>query len=428
MKATLCRAFVILLMGMGAVSCMDKVSVEQNINVPVYMDYATLRASVRSSEGRALVRPGKICFNYNYLLIVEYLEGIHIVDVSNPAEPRNRSFIEIPGCTDVAMRGSVLYTGSYVDLVVIDLSNLDAPKEIGRIEGKLAYTLPAPEEENLQCAAVDEAKGIVVGWEVKRERRELEHVWYPVYPVYYYDSYAFAAEGGATGVNLPVTIGLGGSMARFGLYDDYLYVVDEYSMNLFQVADAAAPVWSDRQWVSGTVETLFIYAGQMFLGTTSGMMVYSLAVPSVPRYQGSFWHATSCDPVVVQGEYAYITLRGGTTCNNSDVNRLDIVKCLNGYSKFELVASHDLTEPYGLGIDGNTLFICDGRDGLKVYDVTDKQHIGQHLLASFPNIQAYDVIPTGTYLFMIGDDGFYLYDYSNLQDIKALGHIPVEKV
>jgi hypothetical protein len=86
-----------------------------------------------------------------------------------------------------------------------------------------------------------------------------------------------------------------------------------------------------------------------------------------------------------------------------------------------------MAEPHGLGIDQNTLFICDGKAGLKIFDVADKQRITDHLLASFPNIKTYDVIPVEGYLFMIGDDGFYLYDYSNIRDIKQIGHIPVAK-
>jgi hypothetical protein len=84
-----------------------------------------------------------------------------------------------------------------------------------------------------------------------------------------------------------------------------------------------------------------------------------------------------------------------------------------------------MTGPYGLGIDGNTLFVCDGDAGLKVYDVTDKLKVDSHKISGFPGIHAYDVIPVNGLLFMIGDDGFYQYDYSNLKNISLLSHIPV---
>jgi hypothetical protein len=171
---------------------------------------------------------------------------------------------------------------------------------------------------------------------------------------------------------------------------------------------------------------MFIYDGHMFFGTRSGMQIFSLEVPTVPTYIGSFWHVTSCDPVVISDGFAYITLRGGTRCG-SDVNRLDVLKLSENYTENQLLASYPLNGPYGLGIDDQTLFICDGDAGLKVYDVADKTHIDDHQIASFSNINTFDVIPFNDFLFMIGDDGFYQYDYSDLQNIHQISFIPVVK-
>ena len=129
---------------------------------------------------------------------------------------------------------------------------------------------------------------------------------------------------------------------------------------------------------------------------------------------------------MVADGYAYVTLRGGTTCG-STVNRLDVLELSDNYVDNTLVASYPLNGPYGLGIDDDILFICDGNAGLKVYDVTDKTQIDNHMIAVFPGINTYDVIPVNGYLFMIGDDGFYLYDYSDLQNIRKIGEIPVNK-
>jgi hypothetical protein len=92
-----------------------------------------------------------------------------------------------------------------------------------------------------------------------------------------------------------------------------------------------------------------------------------------------------------------------------------------------MVASYAMNSPYGLGIDGDILFVCDGDAGLKVYNVEDKQAVNTHQLAVFPNIKTYDVIPVNGLLFMIGSDGFHLYDYSDLQNIRLLGKIPVSQ-
>ncbi|MDR1102982.1 MAG: hypothetical protein LBL42_04405, partial [Tannerella sp.] len=186
-----------------------------------------------------------------------------------------------------------------------------------------------------------------------------------------------------------------------------------------------SPVSAGKQYLTGSVETMFIYDGHMFFGTPGGMLVYSLDVPAMPSFIGSFWHVTSCDPVVVQDGYAYITLRSGTGCGG-DVNRLDVVKISDDYREYTLVNSYSMTSPHGLGIDRERLFVCDGEAGLKVYDATDRKQITAHLLAAFPDIQAYDVIPADGFLFMVGNDGFYLYDYSDVTAIRQVGYIKIE--
>jgi hypothetical protein len=105
-------------------------------------------------------------------------------------------------------------------------------------------------------------------------------------------------------------------------------------------------------------------------------------------------------------------------------------RCTEAFTRLQtinLIQSYPMNGPNGLGIDGDILFVCDGDAGLKVYNATDKLHIDDHMIARFPNIKTYDVIPVGGYLFMIGDDGFYQYDYSNLQDIKQISLIPVKR-
>lgn len=84
-----------------------------------------------------------------------------------------------------------------------------------------------------------------------------------------------------------------------------------------------------------------------------------------------------------------------------------------------------MTEPYGLGIDNKTLFVCDGPAGLKIFDATDPMQIDQHLLQNYTNLNAFDVIPFGNILIMIATDGIYQYNYSDLQNITQLSKIPI---
>jgi hypothetical protein len=129
---------------------------------------------------------------------------------------------------------------------------------------------------------------------------------------------------------------------------------------------------------------------------------------------------------VVHGNRAYVTLRAGNLCGGTQ-NLLEVIDITNKYEPKRMV-SYAMTDPYGLGVDGSTLFVCEGEYGLKVYDATDSYAITSHKIAEFQEIHAYDVIPFSSFLFMIGDAGFYIYDYSNLDDISLLGTLPVVPV
>lgn len=404
--------------------CQDKVYETFTANAPIYLSYKDLRQSVKKTEIRELKNPGKIYFKDNLIFINEQMEGVHIFDVSNPASPINKGFIEIPGNVDIAIKDNMLYADSYVDLVVIDIANINSVSEKARMKDVFPYLVPEYDSK-YPMAEIDEKKGVVTGWEVKKVTQEMKT---HIYPIYYYnkglESFVdYASNMGGT-VGSGNSVGVGGSMARFGLYKDLLYIVDEATLYKFNISNLSSPADLGNQSIGWNIETMFIYDDHMFLGTRTGMLVFSLEVASNPSYVNQFSHITSCDPVVVQNDLAYVTLRGETVCG-SNTNRLDVIRLSNNYTKFDLIASYTMTGPYGLGIDDEVLFVCDGDAGLKVYNASDPLNIDKNKLAQFPGINTYDVIPLNNYLFMIGNDGFYLYDYNDLQNIHQIGVIPV---
>jgi hypothetical protein len=155
------------------------------------------------------------------------------------------------------------------------------------------------------------------------------------------------------------------------------------------------------------------------------MVVYDIASPSNPQSLSFFRHARSCDPVIVDDTLAYVTLRNGTTCGGT-VNTLDVVNIKN-ITAPSLVISYPMVNPHGLGKDGDLLFICDGIAGLKVYDASNPKLISSNLIYTYPNIRAWDVIPLGNTLVMIGDDGLFQYDYSNVKNISLVSSILVAR-
>ena len=428
MKQTRYIFSVMVLLLAFSSACTDKVFETFTANAPVYLSYTNLRSAVKITTAREMNNPGKIYFKDNFIFINEKMKGVHVYDVSNPNNPQNKGFIEIPGNVDIAIKDNILYADSYVDLVAIDVSSFSAIKEVGRVEKVFPYTLPVYDTK-YPVARLDETKGVVTEWEVKSVRQELEQRYYPIYYGYDYmtTDKAYGLSNAVSGISgtTGTAYGVGGSMARFGLYKNLLYVVNQNSLLSFKLNSNSDVTLLNTKYLGWNVETIFISDNHLFLGTQSGMIVLALDVPENPTQIGTFTHMTSCDPVVIKGDLAFVTLKGGSTCRGGTLNQLDVVQMSNSYSKFTLLKSYPMSGPQGLGIDGDLLFLCDGDAGLKIYNAADPLAILS--VATFPSINAYDVIPMNKYLFAIGEKGFTLYDYSNIQNIKQIGFIPVVK-
>ncbi len=415
--------FLILIFASVLSSCADKRLQTYTANVPEYMTYDALRTSFEVSEGKALTHPGKIYFKDQVMYINEYRKGIHVVDLSDPSNPQLKAFISIPGNVDMAIKDNVLYADSYIDLVLVDITNPLQPVEKKRIEGLFEYVIP-PYDYDYPLDEIDQEKGVITGFEIKEITREVPLNPYP-WPVYYdYSAASGLLSSAASSPGGTESYGVGGSMARFLTYDDYLYVLEStYNLKSFDISNFDQPALKTEKYLWGNVETIFIADEYMYVGASNGMHILSLEEPAVPTLLSTYQHITSCDPVVVAGNRAYVTLRAGNNCGG-DQNLLEVIDISDKYEP-KRMASYGMTEPYGLGIDQNTLFVCEGGYGLKVYDSSDPLEITSNKIAEFGDIHAHDVIPLASFLFMIGADGFFVYDYSDLQDIKLMGTLPV---
>ncbi len=197
--------------------------------------------------------------------------------------------------------------------------------------------------------------------------------------------------------------GTGGSMARFTIKDNFLYAVDFEQLHTFDISQPASIKYKQGSYVGFAIETIFPGEDYLFLGARTGMYIYELENPAQPRQLSFTPHFISYDPVVVQEDYAYVTLRSGDFFTGP--NQLMIFDISKPQSP-ELIKEYEMTGPRGLGIDGDKLFVCD--DVLKVFNVTDGTNIS--LLHSF-DIQAIDVIPDAGRLYVVAQDGLYQYSY-----------------
>ena len=150
--------------------------------------------------------------------------------------------------------------------------------------------------------------------------------------------------------------------------------------------------------------------------------MYDVSDPAHPVPVGQFEHGTACDPVIADGNYAYVTLHEGTSCGG-DANELDVVDITN-ISNSQLVKSYPLQRPEGLSKDGSLLFVCDSTN-VKVFDATNASAL--ILKQSIASKSPYDVIADNNKLIVVTAYGLYQYDYSNINSIKLLSFMSAKQ-
>jgi hypothetical protein len=365
------------------------------------MSLDTFRSSVEITTPTDIIESGKIYVYGDLVLVNDVNEGIHIIDNSNPENPKKVACIKIKSNKDMEIKGDFLYADSLMDLVIFDISDINNIKEVERLEDVFPSYPIWPLEADIFEYGESSTNSLLVGWNVTEERRKKEDIVNG--GGVFIDDMLFNAAAAAES-----STGQGGSLARFKIVDDYLYAVDSHSINIFNIESLESPQTLQSVYAGFDIETIFNRGDHLFLGSMRGMYIYDITSPAIPEFVSQFEHGTACDPVVVDDNYAYITLRAGNFCGALD-SSLQIVD-ISDLNNPELTKSYAMDGPYGLGIKDNLLFICDGASGLKVYDKTDVENL--ELIDHFENINTFDVIPLSESLLMIGDNKLFQYKYS----------------
>jgi len=410
-------------------SCEDRVTetVTYPINEPIFMPVETFRNSVKvSPQPQTIVNYGKMCFYQGYLYISESEKGIHIIDNRDATNPQKIGFIELLGNADLSIRSGLLYADSYIDLVWFDISNPALPALKGRLENVFNNALPRMDNffgYDYQMTYEGQNEGVVIGWKLIERTEEVKKYTGSSGGWWGWGRSELMMDGVMSTSKNGSTTGVTGSMSRFTIYNDNLYAVINNAMTIFDLTNEQPKKASENIYIGWNVETIFSYKDNMFMGTPTGMIIYSVTDPLKPVYQSSIQHVFGCDPVVVDNDLAYVTVHSGNTCGQT-ANELIIINVSNVKLPKQL-ASYTMTNPKGLGIDNGKLFLCD--DGLKIYNITTPKTLMSNEIVHFSGMDGFDVIPFSNTLMMIASDGLYQYDYSNVNQIKQISKIPIGK-
>ncbi len=420
MKKIILICSIILTVGLFSCKENDDADLETYlIATPIKADLFQFKEeAIAITDPTPIYESGKIYAYKNYIFVNDINRGLHVVDNADPTNPKTISFIKLEGNYDISIKDDRLYADSYGDLVILDISDITNIKKAKRIENAIyqefwctvGFDVEWPQADYFDYSNFDSNTEAIVGWEVNNERlstAEFEER-------FGYNELALENAAETSNDSFSNT-GQGGSLARFKIVGDFLYAVEWSSISVIDISNLDAPKILEDVYTNGVVETIFNQGNMLFVGGTQGMYIYDITAPDKPNFVSEFVHGRACDPVVVDGTNAFITLRSSNTCGETE-SGLYVVDVAD-ISTPVLTKFYPLNEPYGLGIKDENLFICDGAAGLKVYDKTNVEDL--QLVNNFENIVTFDVIPLTNSLLMIGDKTLYQYEYLE-NDISLL--------
>lgn len=393
---------------------------------PIYLTKDEIRAGSLTNEApRELCNPGQIYYYNQHIFINERGEGVHVINNQDPENPTNIAFLNIPGNDDIAIKNGILYANNYIDLLSIDIRNFNNATLISRTPDVFE-----PQWEDVSTGEV------LVEWEQQEVTETMNCDTY--YGLYSRSGsfFSFAnSSADLSGVSIESAVdqsqavggvGTGGSMARFTIVGDYLYALEDWEMDVISLVDPKQPSYLSSVQMGWGIETIFPHKDKLFIGSMTGMFIYDNSDPANPTFLSGFEHARACDPVYVKDDIAYVTLRDGTACTGTS-NQMDLVD-ISDIENPSLLETFQMDHPHGLSIRGNDLYLCEGVNGLKVFDITDPMELDKNLRARDDDFEAIDVISlpnSRQTAIVIGRDGFYQFEYDESKGLTLLSKIEV---
>ena len=329
MKNTL--LLLLFVASLAFLSCEDKDDseyVSYLVATPIKADLLTFKTeAVDVTEPVPMVESRKIYAYKNYVFVNDVGRGFHVLDNTDPSNPQSISFIKLEGNFDISIKDDRLFADSYGDLVILDISDINNIGDAKRIENAIyqefwctvGWDVAWPEADFYDYSGFDASKEAIVGWEVSTER--LTKTEFETRAGYYnlaLSDASFSVGAEASAAPSTSTTGQGGSFARFKIVGDYLYAIEWASINVFDISNLDDPKVLEEVYTNGVIETIYNQGDILFLGGTQGMYIYDITTPDKPTYVSEFVHGRACDPVVVDGDYAFVTLRSGNTCGDTE--------------------------------------------------------------------------------------------------------------
>ncbi len=354
-----------VLLGLGLGAC-EKDSCTQTwtqvVPVPVTLNRAAVQDSITAMPARELCTGGNLYAFGNYVFINVNREGYHLLDNTDPANPRNVAFLRVPGATHMAFVDGNMVSDSYADMVVLDFKGPNSLQLVSSTPNLLLQT----------DGFIVESDEVAVGFEDREVTFTEDCSGFVTGRCNGCETLAFASSAdvkfsrnaGASVGN--VQINTGGSLARLAFCNRNLYVLAPNRLTTFQL-DGRTLVNIGETNLGGGQEAIVLNGQHLYIVSEWGLQIFEIGNCGLPVARGFAQRFWSNDPVAIEGDRAVVALRNGNVPTAALDGRL-MVYDISDRNNPRVMFQHPLAHPVGVALRNGKLYVCDGIDGLLVYD------------------------------------------------------------
>ncbi len=354
--------YLCLLLGLGLGACEKDSCVQtwtQVVSVPVTANRQAVQDSIAAMPARQLCTGGNLYAYGNYFFINANREGYHLLDNTDPANPRNVAFLRVPGATHMAFVDGRMVSDSYADMLVLDFGgptdlrllsstpNLLLKTDGFQVEVDRVAVGFEDREVTFTQGCDGEVRGRCAGCQL--------------------DFFAVTAEVNSSGSSAPnPQINTGGSLARLAFCNRSLYVLAADRLTTFRLEGQT--LVNARETILGQGQESLVLSGDfLYVASQWGLRIFEIGNCGLPverAFAPRFWND---DPVAIEGERAVVALRSGNT-PTADLDGRLMVYDISDRGNPRVMITLNLHHPVGVALRGGKLYVCDGYSGLLVYD------------------------------------------------------------
>jgi hypothetical protein len=398
-------------------NCVDQVAVK--VAIPTFLDEIDWQTNPRMVPARPFVHISRPKSVGKYLLFNELLEGIHIVDNTNPKDPRKVGFIEIPGNLDFDTDGQYLFADSYTDLLTFDVLNLLQPVFLRRTHNifsnsvldfkgrKIAYYHIKDSVVDFRCAGISRSYQDNDGSYIM----ELGFA-----KSFYFNQTGFRYTG--------EPVGSGGPRSRILLCDNSLFTCDNNTLIKERVLSGGGLGFGEIypfEYRAEKLQKLGDYFGYTsFHGTSFAKLNGSSSL----AFSDHFFKFKS--PAAFEGAgdtlwYGHFTQPFANVFNTIEMYKMYGIQAPLRFSAFQTQKVSNIVKM------DQYLIVCHGEEGFSIYDIHYPEGNRPRFVTLVSELSAEMASVVGINTFLIlGSKGVYQYQIGQSEALSYLSHLPLQ--